>query len=279
MASHYPSYDLYGAKITPMTSDEVLDLLDSHIRTGEQCVVASQNVHGLHVRLWDAASRQLHALRRTYVHIDGMPIVALSRLSGRRVSRRHRVGMTYFVWPLLTAAADAGWRVYYVGSTEDVLVSALAKIKARLPHLQLKAHNGYFVTSQESAAVARDIVEFDAQLVLVGMGMGVQERWILRHLRTIAPASVVTVGACMEYVSGAVRICPAWMSRTGIEWLFRLCENPRRFWYRYMIEPWFVLAYIAWYSSLPDRARLAGRIEELQFSSVDVREIEFSETA
>lgn len=279
MPADFSSYDLYGTKITPTTPSQLLELLSSHIEADEQCVVASQNLHGLHVRLWDAASRQLHGLRKTYVHIDGMPIVALCRFNGIDASRKHRVTLNDFIWPLLDLAAKEGWRVCYVGSTTTTLAAATDKVRTRLPHLHLQTHSGYFRDQQESATVAREVAQFDPQLVLVGMGMGRQERWILQHMLTIYPACVVTVGACMEYIAGAAKTPPRWMGHAGCEWMFRLIENPSRFWHRYLVEPWFVLAYIFWYSSLPDTARLAGRIEELQHSSWDVREPERSESS
>jgi N-acetylglucosaminyldiphosphoundecaprenol N-acetyl-beta-D-mannosaminyltransferase len=257
------SFDLYGAKITPLASRQLLDLLDAHIRSNQQCVIASQNMHGLYVRLWDSASRQLHSLPRTYVHIDGMPIVALCRLNGLDVTPEHRVTLNDFIWPLLELAAQRGWRVAYVGSTDAVLAAGAAEIQARLPHLLLAGQSGYFRTPQEAADGARRVAAFRPQLILVGMGMGTQERWILKNLASLAPACVLTVGACMEYIAGAANTPPRWMGRLGGEWLFRLIENPKRFWHRYLIEPWFVLAYIAWYSAQPEIVRLAGRFEEL----------------
>jgi N-acetylglucosaminyldiphosphoundecaprenol N-acetyl-beta-D-mannosaminyltransferase len=279
MLARYPSYDLFGAKITPLTSPQLLKLLDEHVSTGQQCVVASQNMHGLHVRLWDPASRQLHGLSRTYVHIDGMPIVALCRLARIPASREHRVTLNDFIWPLLELAAEEGWRVAYVGSTDAVLADGAVVIRNRLPHLQLAGQNGYFHSAAEAAEAARAVAAFRPQIVLVGMGMGTQERWILKHLSVLSPACIVTVGACMEYIAGAVKTPPRWMGRLGCEWLFRLVENPKRFWHRYLIEPWFVLGYMAWYSTLPDMARLAGRIEEWQHHPLGVRENDLSETA
>jgi N-acetylglucosaminyldiphosphoundecaprenol N-acetyl-beta-D-mannosaminyltransferase len=108
-------------------------------------------------------------------------------------------------------------------------------------------------------AVVQDIVDYRPQVLLVGMGMGIQERWILQNLDILSPTSVCTVGACMEYIAGAAATPPRWMGQAGLEWLFRLTENPGRFWYRYLVEPWFVLAYILWYCSLPEVARAASR--------------------
>jgi N-acetylglucosaminyldiphosphoundecaprenol N-acetyl-beta-D-mannosaminyltransferase len=279
LLAHFPSYDLFGAKITPMTSADILELLTSHIDAREQCVIASQNMHGLHVRLWDEATRRLHSRAKTYVHIDGMPIIALCRICGIHASRDHRVGITHFIWPLLSHAADLGWRIFYVGSEPEVLQRAVSVIKARLPHLQLGTHHGYFANPYAASQAAHAAAAFDAQLVLVGMGMGWQERWILQNMQTLSPACVVTVGACLEYVAGEVKVAPGWLSRIGCEWMFRLLETPTRFWYRYLVEPWFVLGYIAWYSTLPPRARLAGRIEELEQLPIAARETELRELA
>ncbi len=279
MSKEFPSYDLFGTKISPMTTPELLELLASRIDSGQQCVLASQNMHGLHVRLWDAASRQLHGLSRTYVHIDGMPLVALCRLRGIDARREHRVTLNDFIWPLLALASQEEWQVCYVGSNEGVLAAGVAEIQRRLPRLSIAAHHGYFRSEHEGRQAARKVAALRPQLVLVGMGMGRQERWILQNLETLAPASVVTVGACMEYIAGAVKTPPRWLGRLGCEWLFRLAENPQRFWYRYLVEPWFVLAYILWYSSLGEMQRLAGSLEELQTIPHDVRDTELSESA
>lgn len=262
-SSVYPSYDLFGAKITPTTRDGLLRLLEEHVASRKQCVIASQNLHGMHVRLWDAALNRLHQLPKTFVHIDGMPLVMLCKMRGIEARRAHRLTLVDWIWPLLELAAAERWRVYYVGAKEDVVRDGAAVVRERLPNLMLRTHHGYFLepSGRASLAVVQDIVEFQPHVVLVGMGMGVQERWILQNLDILAPASICTVGACMEYIAGAVATPPRWMGQAGLEWLFRFAENPGRFWYRYLVEPWFVLAYIAWYLSLPEAARASGRFE------------------
>jgi N-acetylglucosaminyldiphosphoundecaprenol N-acetyl-beta-D-mannosaminyltransferase len=267
----YRSYDLFGAKVTPTTQDGLLALLKEHVEARTQCVIASQNLHGMHVRLWDSALNKLHQLPQTFVHIDGMPLVMLCKLRGIAAKRAHRLTLVDWIWPLLHLAAAQGWRVYYLGATEDVLRAGKAEIHQRVPNLALRTHHGYFLepSGRASLAVVQDIVDFQPQVVLVGMGMGVQERWILQNLDILAPASICTVGACMEYIAGAAGTPPRWMGQVGLEWLFRLTENPGRFWYRYLVEPWFVLAYIAWYLSLPEAARASNQ-SDLQARNVVV---------
>jgi N-acetylglucosaminyldiphosphoundecaprenol N-acetyl-beta-D-mannosaminyltransferase len=245
----FPSYNLAGAKITPATREELNVILKTYIDERRQCVIVSQNMHGLHVRRSDPSFFRLERMPHTYVHIDGMPIVLLCKLVGIDVSRAHRVTLVDWIWPMLTLAEREGWRVYYLGGKEDVLERGLAEVRRRLPELDIRGHHGYFAEDAETfdteLGLLREFESFRPHLVLVGMGMGRQERWILKNLGAVAPACVCTVGACMEYIAGTVRTPPRWMGKAGIEWLFRLLENPGRFWRRYLIEPWPVLVHFA----------------------------------
>jgi N-acetylglucosaminyldiphosphoundecaprenol N-acetyl-beta-D-mannosaminyltransferase len=228
----------------------------------------------MHVRLWDGALNRLHDLPKTFVHIDGMPLVLLCKMRGIAAKRSHRLTLIDWIWPLLSLAENKGWRVYYVGGTEAVLRDGVAAIHERLPNLAIRTHHGFFVEKggRASLSVVQDIVDFQPHLLLVGMGMGIQERWILQNIDILAPASICTVGACMEYIAGAAATPPRWMGQTGLEWLFRFLENPGRFWYRYLVEPWFVLAYILWYISLPEAAR-SKRQSDLELDVLAPREL------
>lgn len=235
------SYDLFGTKITPTTQSDLLGLVQSHVERAERCVIASQNVHGLYVGRHEPEFDRLHSLAETYVHIDGMPIVWLCRLRGIDAAPRHRVTLIDWIWPLMAKADSEHWRVYYVGGTREVLDGGLREMRRRFPFLDIRGHDGYFDEGDDETVIA-DIRRFAPHVILVGMGMGRQERWILKHLADFGSATICTVGACMEYVSGIARTPPRWMGRVGLEWLFRLAENPRRFWYRYTVEPLFVVS-------------------------------------
>jgi N-acetylglucosaminyldiphosphoundecaprenol N-acetyl-beta-D-mannosaminyltransferase len=254
------SYDLLGSKITPATAPELCALVETHLAEERQCVVASQNLHGMYVALHDPVVRRLHERDATYVHIDGMPIVWLCRLAGIRASAEHRVTLLDLIWPLLELAEQRGRRVYVLGGTEQVASAAAKAIAKRLPRLALRAHHGFF-NDGEMPAVIGDIRAFETDLLLIGLGMGRQERWILDHASSISPASIVTVGACMEYLAGAVRTPPRWLGPLGLEWLFRFGENPKRFWRRYLIEPWVVAFALAGRLARKRAARIEARFE------------------
>lgn len=236
----HQSYNMFGFKVTPLTAIDQLQLIERHIEARDQCVLAHLNLHGLHVLTLDHEMSRLHAEPKTYVALDGMPLVLLCRLAGISVTRQHRVTNLDLIWPLLSLSEQRGWRVYYVGSTDEVAKSAVHAVRARLPKLHFQAHHGFLPA--DSSEVIQLIARFRADLVMVGMGMGLQESWISRNKDLIAPAVLIPVGALMEYVTGVVRTPPRWMGRAGLEWLFRLADDPRRFWRRYLLEPWLVAA-------------------------------------
>jgi N-acetylglucosaminyldiphosphoundecaprenol N-acetyl-beta-D-mannosaminyltransferase len=234
------SYVIFGTKVTPMTLDELICFLERQVDDRRKCVLASLNLHALSVAQDDGVFRQLHMVQRTYVHIDGMPIVLLCRLAGLDVQRCHRVACLDFIWPLLRKANSRNWRVYYIGAPPTILLRGLRAVVAREAGIRIAGHDGYFdhrKKSEDNAFLLREIAEYQPDIILVGMGMGTQERWIAENLESLPDVPICTVGALIEYLAGAAAVAPRWMGSWGLEWAYRLCGNPRRFWHRYLVEP------------------------------------------
>jgi N-acetylglucosaminyldiphosphoundecaprenol N-acetyl-beta-D-mannosaminyltransferase len=229
---------MFGVKITPMDAQEQLELVERQVEAHKHCVITYLNLHGLHVLKDEPAMVELHRAGITHVVIDGMPLIALCRLAGIDVTRNHRVTNLDLIWPLLSNASEKGWSVYYVGSSQDVVDRSLRAIRNRLPALKIRAHHGFI--GLDCPEVINDIIEFGANIVFVGMGTGLQERWIRKNIEDLPPMTVISVGALFEYIAGTVRTPPRWMGRAGLEWLFRLLDDPKRFWRRYLLEPWGV---------------------------------------
>jgi N-acetylglucosaminyldiphosphoundecaprenol N-acetyl-beta-D-mannosaminyltransferase len=192
---------------------------------------------------------QSAAMRRFYaaadrVHIDGISIVWLARIFGIPLANQHRTGYLDWLPTMMQAAQDLGWRVYYLGSKPAVLETGLHKLREQWPGLQIKGRHGYFektVRGLENLEVLTEIAEYRPDLLMVGMGMPMQEEWIIENLAHLPISTVVACGALMDYVSGVVSTPPRWLGRLGLEWMFRLATEPRRMWRRYLVEPWTVL--------------------------------------
>ncbi len=142
--------------------------------------------------------------------------------------------------PLMALAAARGWRTYVLAGRPGVAARAAETLRARHAGLQLATDDGYFDVEPGSAEAAERIARvhaFGADLVIVGLGMPRQERFVLHHGDALPAAPVLTCGAAFDYVAGEIPACPRWLSAWGLEWAFRLAAEPRRLAHRYLIEP------------------------------------------
>ena len=258
-----PRHELLGFAVEPGTLEEYLGFLDARVAAREPCTVLYHNLHSLYSYFTDAALRRDYA--GTTVLVDGMPVIWLMRLLGIPVSREHRLTYVDFVLPMMRLARDRGWRVYHVGQDADTQARALEIIRREVPGVDIDGHHGFFDRddgSADSLAVvaamngrergAADVEAGSAaggdgtaaasggraaDLVLVGFGAPRQEAWIAAHRTLIDAPAVLACGACMEYVAGVVRTPPRWAGKLGLEWVFRLLDDPGRFAFRYGVEP------------------------------------------
>jgi N-acetylglucosaminyldiphosphoundecaprenol N-acetyl-beta-D-mannosaminyltransferase len=174
-----------------------------------------------------------------------MSVVLLARLVGQRIRREHRIAWIDLLPHLLERAKQAEWRVFYLGGTQAVLLEGLSRLRRSHPVVDVDGANGYFDASLGSVDTERLIARINAarpQVLLVGMGMGEQERWVLANRRRLKVPVVAVCGACLEYFAGAMPMAPRWLSQLGLEWAFRLASDPKRFAWRYLAEPWLALA-------------------------------------
>lgn len=250
MKTEVKSYDLLGFKVTPLTADEILDGIGHVIATGSTRVLASMNVHGIYSFFKNDRFRALHLRDDTWVHIDGMPIILMGRLCGLPLEREHRTAWIDWFMPLMARAERDGWRVFYLGAEAKVLEKGLAYIRERHPNIQIAGRDGFFDARPDGAenlALVEEINAFRTNLLITGMGMGRQEHWIVDNIDRLKVNCIATSGACIEYFAGAVPTPPRWTGQLGLEWAYRLCTNPRRFAWRYLIEPWIAVSFMAIY--------------------------------
>lgn len=233
-------YRVLGVRITPMTIPHMHELIDRAIREKRRMVMVSQNLHSVYTIYRDPALRRLQE-EADYIRVDGLPVLLFARLLGHDVQRSQRIGWMDWIDPFMTEAATRGWRVFYLGSRPGIADRGAAILRAKYPELQIATHHGYLQTGDERNASLEALLDFDPDIVIVGMGMPRQERWILAHRDSLPPKVFLSSGACMDYVAGELDIPPRWLGQIGLEWLYRLIKEPKRLWFRYLVEPWFAL--------------------------------------
>jgi N-acetylglucosaminyldiphosphoundecaprenol N-acetyl-beta-D-mannosaminyltransferase len=185
--------------------------------------------------------------RRAYARADlclpdGMPLVWASRLLGPPLPEK--VSGSDLVLPLMRLAAQRRWRVYLLGGAPGVAEAAAEKLTRELG-VAIVGTDSPIVdsdgTEDRSEQTLEHMAAVSPDLVLVAFGAPKQELWIDRFGNRLNPAVAIGVGGSLDFLVGRTRRSPAWMSRAGLEWLFRLLQEPRRMWRRYLVEdPAFV---------------------------------------
>jgi N-acetylglucosaminyldiphosphoundecaprenol N-acetyl-beta-D-mannosaminyltransferase len=230
-----PRWPLLGTYVDGFTLSGFLSTVRAGVERNRRTLIANHNVNSLALYQRDAEFRLLYS-RTDYVFIDGTPVVGLARLFGAHAHTRHRVAVLDWIWPLFALAEREGWSVVHLGGAEDVLERASQRAAGRHPHLWLTTIHGYFGAEENDAVLAR-IRHARPQVLLVGMGMPRQERWLLHNLNELPDCVVITVGGILGYLGEDRPTPPRWLGPTGLEWLFRLTTEPRRLWRRYLLEP------------------------------------------
>jgi N-acetylglucosaminyldiphosphoundecaprenol N-acetyl-beta-D-mannosaminyltransferase len=175
---------------------------------------------------------------------DGQSVVWASRLLGRPLPERV-TGIDLFT-DLLAAAEERGESVYFLGATDEVLELMLEQVRCDYPELKVAgARNGYFDLDRQGSLVAREIRDSRARLLFVGMSSPRKEIFLARYGDDTGSIIRHGVGGSFDVVAGVTRRAPVFMQRYGMEWLFRLLQEPRRLFRRYAVTNTVFLAMVA----------------------------------
>lgn len=232
---------ILGTTIHPTTCHDATAAILAWAGRAESRTVCLANVHVV-MEGCDDPAYQAAVNGADLVAPDGMPLVWILRRSGHDL--KDRVYGPTLMLRVLEAAAGQGVPVGFHGASPDVLTALTANMRRRFPSLDIAySCSPPFrkPTLEEDEAHVRDINASDARILFVGLGCPKQERWMQGH-RGRVRAVMLGVGAAFDFHAGAIRQAPAWMQSRGLEWLFRLCVEPRRLWKRYLLHnPRFVI--------------------------------------
>lgn len=230
-----------------MTKSDILEAIARSVETKTRLVMSNLNLHGMALMFSSSSMCSLNSAKESLIMIDGMPIIWISKLLGLKLSRQHRMTSLDYFDDLFTIASAKSWKIDYVGSTPEVLDKGIKLLKQRFPKLDIDGKHGYFdIDDKSSTGRQGEILQWlknrNSDILIVGMGMPRQEEWIESIKATTPHSALIPVGAYLEYQVGSLKLPPRWMGQLGIEWLFRLITAPRRLAYRYLVEPFILVA-------------------------------------
>lgn len=231
-----PPINILGVQVHPLTVDQLHEELAQLIETDSHAEVLHVNVHGMNLSADNPWLRD-YLNQAEIVFCDGAGIILGARILGQHIPER----ITYadWMWQLAEFAAARGYSFYFLGAKPGIAQTAADRMIKRFPELKIAGvRDGYFNKDNghpDNEAVLADINAARPNILIVGMGMPMQERWLLDNWNRIDANIALTGGAVFDYISGDLKRAPAWMTNNGLEWLGRLLIEPRRLWQRYIV--------------------------------------------
>ncbi|HEY6131529.1 MAG TPA: WecB/TagA/CpsF family glycosyltransferase [Halioglobus sp.] len=231
-------HQYFGTRITPRTFQEWLADISTILHNGKrQWLSGHHNLHSLYFLERDVDVRGFYE-RCNDCYIDGTPVRLILSGFGMPTLSRQRFSLMDHFLDFLQHAEKQDWSLFYLGSKEAVVDLGSRLVQEKYPGLRIRFQHGY---STDAVATVRTINEWRPDILLVGMGVPLQERWLVEHLDELDVGFAVQAGSTLDYFTGAQAKPPRWMSRMGVAWLYRLLHDPRRLWRRYLLEPWPLL--------------------------------------
>ena len=251
---HDDRVDILGVGVSSINLDDAVETIERWIGAHTHNYVCITGVHGVMESRRDQRLRSIHN-DAGMVTPDGMPLVWLLRLLGKR--NVDRVYGPDLMRKMTAVSSLRGYRQFYYGGAEGVADKLKQALLNAHPNLEVA---GTLCPPFRALTPDEDQADIDAinmarpDIIWVGLSTPKQEFWMANHLGRIEAPVMIGVGAAFDFLAGTKRQAPRWMQRNGLEWLFRLCSEPRRLWRRYAYGvPGFIILTIG------DLARRAMR--------------------
>jgi len=223
-----------GTPIDVLTWDEAIGRLLAWARNHDSRSVCICNVHSVVTARQDEVFSDV--IRKADMATpDGAPVAWLMRRLGSL--GQERINGPDLMWRYCAEAARRNESIYLYGGQQRTLDILQRTLLAHFPGLMIAgAYSPPFraLTPEEDTAVVEAINDSGAGTVWVSLGCPKQEKWMAEHRGRIN-AVMIGVGAAFDYHAGTIQRAPRWMQRNGLEWLHRLCSEPRRLWKRYLV--------------------------------------------
>lgn len=219
-------------RFNSMTMTECVAGIVRIIREGERGWVSTVNV-AIAMMSRDDEILNRYVERSAITLADGVPLVVLSRMTGSPGLPERVTGID-LVESMAAAAVREGFGMYLMGAELPTVTAAARKLESENPGLVLHVADGFF-TAAETAERVKNIRDSGAKILFVGMGVPRQEKFIMDNWEDLGVNVAVGIGGSFEVLAERKQRAPGWVQKAGMEWAFRLVQEPRRLWRRYLV--------------------------------------------
>lgn len=230
-------FRVLGVRVDAAQIPKVIARMEEWIARRKGCrFVAVTGMHGVTEAQHDGKFKEILNAAELVV-ADGYPLVWLGRRKGF-ASLRRRVYGPELMEAFCEQTARKGYRHFFYGGAPGVAKELAERFAERYPGLEVA---GTYcppfraMTDEEDGEAVAAIEEARADIVWVGLSTPKQERWMFEHRERLSVPVLIGVGAAFDFHTGRVARAPDWMRENGLEWLFRLLQEPRRLWRRYLV--------------------------------------------
>lgn len=222
--------DFYNIPLDLGSEDEIISLIEKSLENKEQISVSFLNAHCYNVLCKDEEYKNHISNSFDLVLNDGIGVKIGAKL--KKINIEHNLNGTDFI-PAVLKRTNTESKAFFLGASEGVAEKAVSLINESIGFEKVIAsHSGYFDKDQTPIDI---INESGAEILIVGMGVPYQEKWISENKHKMASIKVLIAGgAVIDFMSGRVKRAPKLFRSLGMEWLFRLLNEPRRLFKRYV---------------------------------------------
>ncbi len=219
---------LLGCPIDNLSIGEMTSVVDGFIKSRKPHQYVAINADKIVKMRKDPEFRDI-IMQSDLNIVDGQPLVWVSKLFGRPVKQR------YGGLDIMDALIPRGYGVYFLGAEEDVIKEVVDKYRNLYPDMKLAGwRNGYW-SEDEEKGVVEGIKRSSPDILFFAMSSPKKEKFLKKYLKEMKVPFVAGVGGAFDIVAGKTKRAPKWMQDTGLEWLFRVMQEPRRLWKRYLV--------------------------------------------
>jgi len=233
---------IVSSQVDNVTVDEALDAILEPTE-GRNRMAFFVHPHALNLARFDREFAQ-RLTRADLVLPDGVGIRVAARILG--IGMRHNINGTDLLPLLCERARDEGVPLVLIGAAPGIAERCAERLLAAHHGLSIPVVSDGFLSEEQSGAIVDEVRKLGRCLVLVGMGSPIQERWALEHLAGLPDVTVLTVGGLFDFFSGAMPRAPLAFRELGLEWAYRLAQEPRRMARRYLLGNPLFLTLAAW---------------------------------
>ena len=232
--------------IDNVTMDEAIDHIEECIRLQKIGQVITPNVDQIVRMETDSYFKEI-CDNAELLLTDGHPLLWIAKWYGTPI--KEKICGSDLVPKLCEVAAQKGYSVFFLGAAPGVAQKAADKLKEKLPDLKVAGVYsppiGFEKDEEELNKINQILYESHADMLFVGMGVPKQDIFIYENMNKYQIPMSFSIGGTIDFIAGEQKRAPKWMSKIGMEWFYRLCQNPKRMFKRYIIDDSKILK-LAW---------------------------------